>query len=106
AHVAVIFEHSERGAPLIMRDFNWLNRDFVDGRGRHLTTDWCFQPKASMEPGLEVADMIAHTVGRQQRRWRTAPGIFQKDFAAIFHNVDKSLVEFISVKETKLQHSK
>jgi predicted nucleotidyltransferase len=101
--IAVVFEQSDRGTPLVYRDFQWLNRGFYDKRGKLLRADICFEPKASMEPGLELADLIAHTVGRQQRQWRRSPGQFEPDFRAVFHSVDRRFVEFVSVAETKLE---
>jgi hypothetical protein len=42
----------------------------MDLRNRHgsrVSIEGCFMPKEAMEPGLEVADLIAHTAGRQRR---------------------------------------
>jgi hypothetical protein len=100
--VAIVFEQSERGTPLVYRDFEWLKRGFYDSRGKRVQGDFCFAPKDAMEPGLELADLIAHTVGRQQRCWRKDWGKMEKDFEAVFHSVDKSLCEFMAVAETKI----
>jgi hypothetical protein len=65
--VALIFEGSDRGDSLVKRDYDLASMDLKNMRGRRVGVEGCFMPKASMEPGLEVADLIAHTTGRQRR---------------------------------------
>jgi hypothetical protein len=65
--VALIFEGSERGDELVKRDFDLANMKVVNRWGRPIEVDGYFMPKTSMEAGLEVADLIAHTAGRQRR---------------------------------------
>jgi hypothetical protein len=101
-HIAMIFEDSDRGRPLVARDMERVNRGIFDSRGINLSCDVCFLSKAAGDEALEVADVIAHTVGRQQRHWRSARGTFTKDFEAVFHRVDPALVEYVSVAGTKL----
>lgn len=65
--VALIFEASSRGDSLVQRDFDLAAMDFCNVSGKRVEVEGCFMPKHSMEPGLEVADLIAHTAGRQRR---------------------------------------
>lgn len=67
ANVAMVFEASDRGNKLVERDFELANMNLVTGSGRHLEVDGYFMEKKQMEAGLEVADLIAHTAGRQRR---------------------------------------
>jgi hypothetical protein len=53
--------------------------------------------KREGEPGLEVADLIMHAIGRQARRNLTKQGTFVSDFAAVFHGIDTKLVSFMEV---------
>jgi hypothetical protein len=41
--------------------------NIVNRWGRPIEVDGYFMPKTSMEAGLEVADLVAHTAGRQRR---------------------------------------
>jgi hypothetical protein len=66
--VALIFEGSERGDSLVNRDYELASVDFRNMWGRPVEAVGHFMPKTSMEPGLEVADLIAHTAGRQRRQ--------------------------------------
>jgi hypothetical protein len=64
--VALIFEGSERGDSLVQRDYELARIDFRNVLGRRVEVEGCFMPKSSLEPGLEVADLIAHTAMRSQ----------------------------------------
>ena len=48
--------------------------------GRRVDVEGCFMPKGSMEPGLEVADLIVHTAGRQRRHELAGKPGHAKDF--------------------------
>jgi hypothetical protein len=65
--VALVFESSDRGDSLGKRDFDLANMKLYNERGQRLIVDGYFMGKKSMEAGLEVADLIAHTAGRQRR---------------------------------------
>jgi hypothetical protein len=65
--VALVFEGSDRGDSLVKRDFDLATMDLRNMSGRSVAVEGCFMRKNSMEPGLEVADLIAHTAGRQRR---------------------------------------
>jgi len=65
--VALIFEGSDRGDSLMKRDYDLASMDLKNLRGHRVEVEGCFMPKGSMEPGLEVADLIVHTASRQRR---------------------------------------
>jgi hypothetical protein len=78
--LALIFEDSERGDTLVKRDYKLASMDLKNTRGRRVEVEGCFMPKASMEPGLEVADLIVHTAGRQRRHELAGKPAHTKDF--------------------------
>jgi hypothetical protein len=78
--VALIFEASDRGDSLVKRDFDLATMDLPNLLGRRVAVEGCFMRKSSMEPGLEVADLIAHTAGRQRRHEFGGKAGHVKDF--------------------------
>jgi hypothetical protein len=78
--VALIFEASGRGDTLVKRDYDLASMDLRNVRGHRVEVEGCFMPKACMEPGLEVADLIAHTAGRQRRHELGGKSGHTKDF--------------------------
>lgn len=79
-NVALVFEASGRGDKLVERDFDLANMNLVNGAGKILEVDGCFMAKKHMEPGLEVADLIVHTAGRQRRHQIAGKEGTVKDF--------------------------
>jgi hypothetical protein len=67
SNVALIFEGSDRGDTLVRRDFDLATMGLRNVLGRRVEVEGVFMRKELMEPGLEVADLIAHTAGRQRR---------------------------------------
>lgn len=109
--VDLVFEDTERNKELVERDFNpnYLDaQNFKNISGRGVSFNCYFLSKASNTPGLEVADLIVHTAGRQER-FRRSPVIqgrnFQPDFVEVFQRVDRSLHEYISVEGIKKEGS-
>jgi hypothetical protein len=51
----------------VKRDYDLATMSLVNISGRCAEIEGCFMPKDAMEAGLEVADLIAHTAGRQRR---------------------------------------
>lgn len=88
--MTVIFESSQRADPLITAAFQGFGLE-VDGKS--VPVDCYFMPKDAGEPALEVADFIAHSIGRQARQNLTQRGIF------VFHDVDSKLVSFLEVNK-------
>ncbi|HEY4040869.1 MAG TPA: hypothetical protein VGM32_03390 [Rhodopila sp.] len=63
--VALIFEGSVRGDKLVKRDYNLSCMELENMWARQVEVEGCFMPQTFIEPGLEVADLIAHMAGRQ-----------------------------------------
>ena len=82
--IALVFEASGRGDELVRRDFNLANMNLVNGSGKRIEVDGYFMEKKYMEPGLEVADLIAHTAGRQRRHQIADKEGVAKDFEQMF----------------------
>jgi Protein of unknown function (DUF3800) len=82
--VAFIFEDSNRSNKLVRRDFHLENLSMCDLFGYDVPVDGFFMPKSARSPGLELADLIAHTAGDNQRHalWNR-PG-FPKSFQELF----------------------
>lgn len=84
ANVVLIFEASKRGDDLVRRDFDLAQMNLVTGAGRRFEVEGCFMDKTGMEPGLEVADLVAHTAGRQRRHQLTGKEGATKDFQQMY----------------------
>lgn len=82
--VALVFESSERGDTLVRRDFELARMQFVNAKDAPVEVDGYFMPKASMEPGLEIADLVAHTAGRQRRHQMNGGKGPTKDFEQMY----------------------
>ncbi len=82
--IALVFEASGRGDELVKRDFDLANMNLVNGAGKRIEVDGYFMEKRYMEPGLEVADLIAHTAGRQRRHQIADKEGVAKDFEQMF----------------------
>lgn len=78
--VALMFEASGRGNRLVERDFDLANMNLWNSAGRPIEVEGCFMEKKYMEPGLEVADLIVHTAGRQRRHQMAGKEGVVKDF--------------------------
>ena len=83
--VALIFEGSERGDTLVKRDFDLANMDLKNILGQRVVVDGVFMKKESLEPGLEIADLIAHTAGRQRRHELRGKDGHVKDFQQTYY---------------------
>lgn len=83
-NVALVFETSDRGDKLVKRDFDLASMKLVNGSDKRIEVDGYFMPKKSMEPGLEVADLVAHTAGRQRRHQIAGKEGVTKDFKQMY----------------------
>lgn len=84
AEVVLIFEASGRGDELVKRDFDLAGMNLVSRQGRRIEVEGCFMDKAAIEPGLEVADLVAHTAGRQRRHQLKGKAGVTKDFEHMY----------------------
>jgi hypothetical protein len=95
ASVALVFESSKRGDPLIQTYFGTLE---ISEDGRSIPVEHCFMEKKHGEIGLEVADFIVSAAGSQTRRFlRRDPG-FAKDFQDVFQVAPRILVKFCLIE--------
>jgi hypothetical protein len=94
--VNLIFESSNRADKLIQEAF----QDFeVSRSSKRIPSECYFMPKAAAEPALEVADFVAHSIGRQARYNLKHSRIFLPDFCAVFHSVDPKLISYFEVTD-------
>jgi hypothetical protein len=97
----VLLEHSERTSKLLERNLPVHTMDARNLFQEPVVSEGYTMPKKSMEPGLEIADLIIHTSGKQQRRHAEgyANGVrhFTPDFRAVFHSVPLSWTLYQSV---------
>ena len=97
--LALIFESSDRANSLVMRDYGLASLKNIWGRG--VEVEGSFMPKASMEPGLEVADLIAHTAGRQRRHELAGKSGHTKDFQQTYWH-SRIPPEFIAISAVEI----
>jgi hypothetical protein len=94
--VALIFESSERGDPLVRQHFGELG---LLEEERPLPTVHCFMPKSANEPGLEIADFVASAAGTQARFYHRGRTDFAKDYQAVFHKFPSPFSQFFHIAE-------
>lgn len=82
--VSLVFEASGRGDDLVRRDFDLANMNIANRAGYKIEVDGYFMDKRGMEPGLEVADLVAHTAGRQRRHQLAGKEGTVKDFQQMY----------------------
>jgi hypothetical protein len=99
--LVIIFEESESLLPKIMDKFNDQWFDELKRNNIHIT--FGYQGKKENEPGLEIADFVAHTAGSQARilaKTGRADGKPRPDYADIFQsNKDLSSIMFVTKLE-------
>ena len=82
--VALVFEASDRGNELVKRDFDLATMDLINRSGSRVEVEGVFMEKKFNEPGLEVADLVAHTAGRQRRHQLAGKSGVAKDFEQMY----------------------
>jgi len=98
----MIFKESQRG--------NHLNRDYFsrysfekqdnDGNAIEVNCEKSIMSKKEREPGLEVADFIAHTAGasvQSRLTGKRSKTNERKDFQAVFKSGDPRLSSFLEI---------
>jgi Protein of unknown function (DUF3800) len=100
--VALVFESSERGDKLVERDFDLANMKLVNRAGARVEVEGCFMEKNRMEAGLEVADLVAHTAGRQRRHEMAEKPGRAKDFEQMYWH-SPIPPAFMSINTVRLQ---
>ena len=94
--VALIFESSERGDPLVRQYFGELG---LIEEERPISTEHCFMPKSAGESGLELADFVASAAGTQARFYQRGKTEFAKDYQAVFHQFPPPMSQFFHIAE-------
>lgn len=100
SRIALLMESSERANILAEHFIGPYNKVQVEQHGHivELPIDHYFVPKALNEVGMEIADFIVQAVGGQARsQLINLTTAFRKDFASIFHNVPREMVEYVNV---------
>lgn len=92
--VALIFESSARGDPLVRQYFGELG---LLEEGRPVPTEHCFMPKSAGEPGLEIADFVASAAGSQAKFYHRGKTGFAKDYQDVFHQLPPPYGQFFHI---------
>jgi uncharacterized protein DUF3800 len=93
-HVALIFESSDRGDPLVRQYFGELGLRATD---IDIPIEHCFMPKSSREPALELADFVASAAGSQTQRYHRGQTGFARDYEAVFHAFPVPMSQFFHI---------
>jgi len=97
----IFFERSERGDRFLERNLPINNMEAINVFSEPVDVSGYLLPKKSSEAGIEIADLIIHTAGKQQRKFGKgyADGIrnFTPDFKAVFHALDRSWMLYNSI---------
>ncbi|QOL20334.1 3-deoxy-D-manno-octulosonic acid transferase [Candidatus Bodocaedibacter vickermanii] len=89
SRICFIFESSKRLNTLVEAEFNphRIRRHIDKKYNFSMPIDCFFLTKTLNEPGLEVADLLAHTLGRQNKNHMIqGKSDFTPDFKKTFHN--------------------
>jgi hypothetical protein len=85
---SIVFERSKRHQQILERLLPSYRLN-MDGIG--MPVSWAFLGKDSNEPGLEIADFVAHTTIGFERSGREATSKFAKRHSAIFGDGTKGV---------------
>jgi hypothetical protein len=98
--ITFILEQSRRGDRLARRYLaNWQYWREIKGERAYLPVARHFMPKKMVEPGLEIADFVANTVGGQAHAYFKGNWKLRKDFKAIVVDVLPRLVSVIDINK-------
>jgi hypothetical protein len=95
----IIFEKTERLGSSIERyfgDLRLVENDIA------IPIHFYFLPKSSNDPALEVADFVAHSVGRHAHPKRREENSYGLDFQSIFHDQDRRRVSYIHIQKVNV----
>ncbi len=102
----MIFEHSQRTNTLNMDYFSRYKFNSINEKGesKEVPTQKFIMHKNEMEPGLEVADFVAHTAGTSvysRLKGRRSNDNDRQDFLAVFKSGDRRLSSFMEITKVK-----
>lgn len=107
ARLILVVEASQRGDRLAQKHFGSLRINAIDSQkiARPLPVIVCLLPKTSCEPGLEIADFVAHTAGRHTKQVEGGhrKQEVRRDFKSIFQDCAEELVEFRMVTLVEME---
>jgi len=104
--IFMIFEDSQRTSKQIMDYFSRYKFHRINDKGKseEVPCQRFLMTKKEMEPGLEVADFVAHTAGasvQSRLKGKRSKNKERQDFDAVFNSIDKKLSSFMDI--TKIQ---
>jgi len=92
---AIVFEQNPRSKALLQSAFANFG---IEENGVTLPIEFHDMPKIAGEPGLELADFVAHTVaGHGRRRLVEGRTDFRKDFKVVFQSAGPKLSSFMAI---------
>jgi hypothetical protein len=101
--ITFILEKSQRGDRFARRYLvDWRYWREVDGTKTYLPVSRHFMPKSAVEPGLEIADFIANTVGAQAHSYSRGQRRLRRDFKSVVVDVLPRLVSVIDIKKVEV----
>lgn len=102
--LAIIFEDSQRGNPLFQKHFS-QKKIYLGKEKKEIEIMFCIMAKNTLEAGLEIADFVIHTAGRQARKMNLTEKKKEilPDFDCVFRKVDERIKSYIHI--TSAQHN-
>jgi hypothetical protein len=101
SELVMIFEKSERTKYKISHYFSQYELQFMSTK---IPVHRYFLTKGPNEPGLVVADFIAHTAGstvNSKRREKISQSLERRDFKNVFAPIDDRWVSYLEIDEVK-----
>ena len=104
SEIHIIWEDSQRLNQELGAAFSKLG--FLSSAQTKIPTTYSILPKASCEPGLELADCIIHTAGCQVRNRMKGATNVRRDFEAVFKSRSPAESAFIEITDFRHEPSK